>query len=101
MTRIVCAALFATATLLLPAAASAQGDCPEGRTARGPCANVPLARGMQKNAMIFSQPRISSQAFALVPADDFSFRYPHQLIPNQQMPAGAGTLVGSGSRGTP
>ena len=100
MTRIICA-LF-VAAIVLPTAASAQKGCPEGRSARGPCANAPLARGMQKKSMVYSQPRISSSQLPIMPADDYRFRYPNQLIPNQQMPAGAGTLIApGGGRGTP
>ena len=75
------------AAALLPGAASAQGACPEGKTASGECVNPGLAQGMQQSAVILSQPKISFTAFPILPADDFIWRYPHQLVPNQIPPA--------------
>jgi len=89
-THIAGAALLA-AMLILPGAAGAQGACPEGKTASGQCVNPGLAQGMQQSAVIFSQPKISFTAFPILPADDFIFRYPHQLVPNQLTPAPTGT----------
>src|SRR5262249_50198561 len=86
-------AAFLAAALILPGAASAQGACPEGKTASGQCVNPGLAQGMQQSALILSQPKISYTAFPILPADDFTFRYPNQLVPNQLLPAATGTPV--------
>src|SRR5262249_37475178 len=99
-THIAGAAVIAAAAMLLPGAAAAQGACPEGRTASGQCVNPGLAQGMQQSALLFSQPKISFTTLPILPADDFIFRYPNQLIPDQLKPAPVGTpIAGGGGNG--
>ena len=81
--------------------ADAQAACPEGKTASGQCVNPGLADGMRQNALIFSQPKISFTAFPILPADDFTFRYPNQLIPNPLAPSPTGTPVSTPPVGVP
>ena len=82
MKRTVQSAICAAGLIaLMPAAANAQAKCPEGRTASGACVNPALAAGMRQWAVIFSQPKLSETTFPVLPADDWTFRYPNQLIP--------------------
>jgi hypothetical protein len=82
MRRTVQSAICAAALIALtPAAASAQAKCPEGRTADGQCVNPALAAGMRQSAVIFSQPKLSYTTFPILPAEDWNYRYPNQLIP--------------------
>lgn len=69
--------------LLLSASTYAQGRCFEGRTASGACVNAPLAATARQTAIIFAQPQISQTAFPILPVDDYSFRYPNNLIPDE------------------
>ena len=69
--------------LVLSASAHAQVRCLEGRTSSGECANAALAATVRHTAIIFAQPKISSTAFPVLPADDYSVRYPYNLIPNE------------------
>jgi hypothetical protein len=84
MTRVASATLLTVAggIALAPAAATAQGKCPEGRTASGECVNPGLAATARLTATIFSQPKISKTAFPILPFDDRVYRYPNQLIPD-------------------
>jgi len=89
MTRELCvAAATVTALLALVAPAGAQVRCPEGRTASGACVDPVLASGMRQSAVIFSQPKLSYTAFPILPADDWHYRYPNQVIPPPPGPAG-------------
>jgi hypothetical protein len=78
---------------LAAGAAGAQTRCPEGRTASGDCVNPGLAGTMRQSAVIFSQPKLSATAFPILPADDWSFRYPNQLIPPPGMVAPTGRPI--------
>jgi hypothetical protein len=80
--------------LLLPGAANAQGKCAEGRTASGECVNESLAATMRQSAGIFAQPKLSYTAYPILPADDWFYRYPNQLIPDPPLPAPTGTGFG-------
>ena len=95
MSSVLKAGLLATACslVLLPNVAQAQGACPEGRTANGQCVNPLLASAMTQSAMIYSQPKISQTHYPILPALDWIYRYPHQLIPNQLTPSAVGTPV--------
>ena len=66
-----------------------QTKCPEGRTWDGTCVNAGLARSMRQAAIIFAQPKISEQAYPVLPIEDWLYHYPHQLIPNPAKPAPA------------
>jgi hypothetical protein len=98
MRRTVQSAICAAALIaLMPVTCSAQTKCLEGRTASGECVNPALAAGMRQSAVIFSQPKLSYTAFPILPADDWSFRYPNQLIPPPTMVAPTGVpLPGPG-----
>jgi hypothetical protein len=91
MNRLLKVTLLAAVCAVAPGAVQAQGACPEGRMANGQCINPLLAESMRQAAMIFSQPKASQTAFALLPSFDWIFRYPHQLIPDQQKPSPVGT----------
>ena len=71
---------------LLSGAAGAQDRCPEGRTMSGECVNPGLAQSMRQTAIIFSQPKLSYTAYPVLPADDWYYRYPNQLIPDPLQP---------------
>ena len=86
--------LFASiaAVALPPVAAQAQaGKCTEGVAANGECVDPALAVAARQAAIIFSQPKISYTAFPILPTGDVDYRYPNQLIPNQQGPSATGT----------
>jgi hypothetical protein len=87
MRRLAPAALLAMTVLIAPAAAQAQGVCPEGRTASGQCVNPQFADAMRQNAIIYSQPKISYTHYPILPALDWQYRYPNSLIPNPLRPA--------------
>jgi len=69
--------------MLPPGLASAQSPkiCPEGKTASGQCVNPGLANASTIWANIFSQQKISMTAYPIMPSDDFSLKYPNQIIP--------------------
>jgi hypothetical protein len=81
---------LAAALVAAPGATHAQANCPEGRTANGQCVNPGLAQAMQQNAVIFSQSKISTTHYPLLPSDDTKYRYPNQLNPDQAKPSSAG-----------
>jgi hypothetical protein len=60
-----CASLVALQT-----AATAQGRCPEGRTAAGECVNPSLQRSMQNQVIVFTQPKFSYTAPPYLPSED-------------------------------
>lgn len=68
-------------------AAAQQPRCPEGRAMNGKCVNASLAASMRLTSIIYSQPKISETAFPIMPIEDFTYRYPHSLIPNPLKPA--------------
>lgn len=74
-------------SLTLPGQATAQENCPEGRTANGACVNPLLGGLMREVAIIFSQPKISETAYPVLPSQDRSYRYPNQLNPDPLKPA--------------
>lgn len=80
-----------TTICVLSGAAAAQKACPEGRTASGQCVNPGIALSMRQDAIIFAQPKISQTAYPVLPSADWQYRYPHNLIPNPQLPSAAGT----------
>lgn len=86
------AAAFA-ALLLAPGPILAQAQCPEGKTATGECVNPGLAQALRQSAIIFAQPNISQTHYPVLPNDDFKFRYPNELNPNQLKPGTVGTPV--------
>jgi len=94
MTRIIHLLLMAAAASLAlsPLAASAQVRCDAGLAASGECVNGAMAASARRTAVIFSQPKISQTAYPVLPSLDRLYRYPNQLMPNQQ-PA---TPVGPG-----
>jgi hypothetical protein len=77
--------------LTVPGAALAQGACPDGRTASGQCINPLFADAMRQTAVIFSQPKISYTAYPVLPALDWTFRYPNSLNPDPLKPSPTGT----------
>lgn len=83
MTRLIAAGLLAASSLLAPGLATAQGACPDGRTAAGQCVNPGLAESQRQAAVIYSQPKISYTHYPVLPVLDWIFRYPNQLNPNQ------------------
>ena len=86
--------LLAGALLLMPIGeATAQNNCPDGRTAAGTCVNGPLAALMRQNAIIFSQPQLSYTAYPVLPSGDWIYRYPNQLIPNPLPPSPTGEYL--------
>ena len=87
------AALLAAATTfaLSSSAASAQVKCDGGRTAGGECVDRELTTSARQSSVIFSQPKISHTAFPVLPSVDNTYRYPHQLIPDQLPTTPTGT----------
>lgn len=76
--------LIAAATLTFSSnGAFAQTKCYAGRTADGQCANAGLVAVARQISVIFSQPKISQTAYAVMPSSDRAFRYPNQLNPDQ------------------
>jgi hypothetical protein len=94
VTRILVAGLLAAGCWIAPGAAMAQ-SCPDGKTASGQCVNPGLADAMRLGAVIYSQPKISFTHYPVLPAQDFIFRYPHQLNPDQLKPSSTGTPLGN------
>jgi hypothetical protein len=74
-------AVIALLTNLL-SAVHAQPRCPEGRTAAGNCVDPGFAIVQRQAAVIFSQPKLSYTAFPILPAQDRTYRYPNELIPD-------------------
>jgi len=87
--------VFASMAVLpcLPVAVQAQQACPEGVAANGECANAATNSLMRQTGIIFSQPKISYTAYPVLPGADILYRYPWQLNPPQQQPAGRGCPV--------
>jgi hypothetical protein len=119
MTRLVHLFLIlATASLSFsPDDASAQKRCPSGLAASGDCANGAAARAATRAAVIFSQPKISTTAYPVLPSADRLYRYPNQLTTTPFIPppvgpgpmpaivtgpggGGAGGVVGGGGGGS-
>jgi hypothetical protein len=69
--------------------AAAQTRCTEGRALDGTCVRPDFAQSMRQSAIIFAQPKISQQAFPILPIEDWFYRYPNQLIPDPSKPAPA------------
>jgi len=87
------AAILASCWLaLLAGPAAAQRKCPEGKMSNGECVNAGLAATMRQSGIVFAQPKISQTTLPILPSDDWSYRYPHQLIPNLLKPAPAFTF---------
>ena len=84
----------ACGVFILATAANAQVRCPEGRTASGECVNPSLAVSARQAGLIFAQPQISYTAFPILPVDDWSYRYPDNLIPNELKPTLGSKLAG-------
>jgi hypothetical protein len=92
MSRIVRTGLAAAvACLALAGGAPAQTACPQGRALNGECVNPALALSALQTAIIFAQPQISNTVYPILPVEDFTYRYPYQLIPNPLQPAPVGT----------
>jgi hypothetical protein len=91
MKRLGKTALFAAACTALPGMALAQGACPAGRTANGQCVNAAFAAGMTQSAVIYAQPKLSYTHYPVLPALDWTFRYPNQLNPDPLKPSATGT----------
>jgi hypothetical protein len=72
-----------------PMTARADVQCPEGKTWSGACVRPGLAATMRESAIVFAQPKISLQAYPILPVEDWLYRYPRQLIPNLAKPAPA------------
>jgi hypothetical protein len=82
MKRTLQAAFLAIVCLLMlsPTMASAQQTrCPEGRAANGACIVPALAAAVRQIGVIFSQPKISKTAYAVLPSGDRRYRYPNSL----------------------
>ena len=81
------------ALVMAPAPALAQANCPEGRTATGECVNPGLAQALRQAAIIFAQTKISQTHYPVLPNDDFKYRYPNEIQPDQLKPSTVGTPV--------
>jgi hypothetical protein len=57
-------------------AASAQQNCPEGKTWNGDCVNPGLAATTAQTGSALAQPRISQTSSPILPTNDWSNRYP-------------------------
>lgn len=91
MKALLMATVVSAVSCFILAAASAQTNCPEGRTATGQCVNPGLADSMRQAAVIYSQPKLSYTAYPVLPTLDWTFRYPNQLNPNPLNPSAIGT----------
>ena len=85
---------MACSSVLLPVVAGAEVRCPEGKTLTGECVNAALAATLRETANIFSQPKISRTTLPVLPAQDFDYRYPNQLIPDPNQPPAVRVLPG-------
>jgi len=74
------AVLTGAFVLVWSASAQAQVRCPEGKTASGECVDPGFGSATRQAAVIFTQPKISQTAFPVLPVDDLTYRYPHQII---------------------
>lgn len=71
----------AAAFVLLASAASAQTKCVAGYvSAKGDCVSEQAAAAARRQAVIFSEPKISETAYPVLPSSDGAYRYPNQLI---------------------
>jgi hypothetical protein len=68
------------ASAAMPCAAFGQGACPEGRAPGGECVRPQLAQAARQSAIIFSQPKLSTTAFPVLPSSDSLYCYPNQLV---------------------
>lgn len=75
MTRTVKIALLSS-LLLVPAMASAQTVCPEGRTQQGTCVNPTLATAARTIANVRGQSRLSYFILPVLPSQDNAARDP-------------------------
>jgi hypothetical protein len=85
MTRLCSSAcrIFSAVVLLFSSAALAQAACPAGRAANGQCVDPDIADTMPQTAIIYSQPKISTTHYPVLPSLDWIFRYPNQLNVDQ------------------
>ena len=83
-------AFLAATVLLVSFGASAQRACPEGRTSTGQCVNPALADSMRQAGIIYSQPKLSFTHYPVLPALDWTFRYPNQVNPDPSKPSSVG-----------
>ena len=68
-------ALLMPLCILVPAIATAQRSCQDGRTVTGQCVNAGLAESMRQAGVIYSQPKLSYTAYPVLPVLDFIFRF--------------------------
>src|SRR5262245_29543708 len=105
MTRVIhlFSVLATTSLLCLPVHAFAQRKCPSALAASGDSAHEAAARAAVRAAVIFSQPKMSTTAYPVLPSSDRLYRYPNQLTttPFIPPPVGPGPMpaIGSGSQG--
>lgn len=71
----------------------AQGACPAGRAADGSCVNVSMFNDQRESTMVYSQPKISSTHYPILPSGDWSLRYPNQLTINPPQISPANSLL--------
>jgi hypothetical protein len=79
-----CAAAF----IFFSGAAFAQAACADGRAADGSCVDPAFAAAMRQTAMIYSQPKISSTHYPVLPVDDGSFQFLKRLDNIGPLPGG-------------
>lgn len=101
MTRLIhLSRVLATTSLLFSTvSASAQKRCPAGLASSGDCANEAAARAAVRAAVIFSQPKISTTAYPVLPSSDRLYRYPNQLTTTPFIPPPVGPGPGGGGSG--
>jgi hypothetical protein len=88
--KVFCLMVLASCALAASAdIAAAQTKCPEGKTWDGSCVRPDLAQSMRQSSIVFAQPKISQQAFPILPIEDWFYRYPNQLIPDPSKSAPA------------
>ena len=69
--------LVAVAALIVAGdTASAQRACPEGRTFSGECVKPGIGQAMHRQTQVYTQPKISYTAPAVMPSEDGAFAIP-------------------------
>jgi hypothetical protein len=86
--------LTAASLIVLSGMAShAQAQCVEGRTSAGQCIDPAMGEAARQRGVIYSQPKISTTAYPIMPLADYRYRYPNELNPNPLPTTPVGTAA--------
>lgn len=76
MTRWMASLVLIAGLMAFALPAQAQQICPEGRTFSGACVKPALAQSMRKQTLVYTQPKFSYTAPALLPSEDGEYYVP-------------------------